>query len=34
MDKDDNCQDKRCQTYLVGHNTKTAGKENNFQYKN
>ena len=33
MDEGDNYQDKRCQTYLVGHNTKIASKENNFQYK-
>ena len=33
MDEGDNYQDKRCQTYLVGHNTKETSKENNFQYK-
>ena len=32
MDEDDYYQDKRCQTYLVGHNTKIASEDRLYRY--
>ena len=32
MDEDDNYQDKRCQTYLVDHNTKIASEDRLYRY--